>query len=102
MLRASVGEFDTLITGDVKTEVEAQLALAYDLSGTELLVAGHHGSRYSTGETLLDATGAQRAIVSCGYNAYGHPTEETLERLQNHGIEIYRTDQLGSVTVRLN
>ena len=46
--------------------------------------------------------GAQRAIVSCGYNAYGHPTEETLERLQNHGIEIYRTDQLGSVTVRLN
>ena len=82
--------------------MEAQLALAYDLSGTELLVAGHHGSRYSTGDTLLDATGAQRAIVSCGYNAYGHPTEETLERLKNHGIEIYRTDQLGSVTVRLN
>lgn len=102
MLRASVGDFDTLITGDVKTEVEAQLALAYDLSGTELLVAGHHGSRYSTGETLLDATGAQCAIVSCGYNSYGHPTEEALARLQNHGMEIYRTDQLGSVTVRLN
>lgn len=102
MLRASVGDFDTLITGDVRTNVEAQLASAYDLSGTELLIAGHHGSRYSTGDTLLDAVGARCAIVSSGYNTYGHPTAETLERLENHGITIYRTDQLGSVTVRMN
>lgn len=102
MLRASVGEFDTLITGDVRTEVEAQLASAYDLGGTELLIAGHHGSRYSTGDTLLDAVGARCAIVSSGYNAYGHPTAEALERMENHGILIYRTDQLGSVTVRMD
>lgn len=102
MLRASVEDFDTLITGDVRTDVEAQLASAYDLGGTELLIAGHHGSRYSTGDTLLDATGARCAIVSSGYNTYGHPTAEALERLQNHGITIYRTDQLGNVTVRMN
>lgn len=102
MLRASVGDFDTLITGDVRTDVEAQLASAYDLGGTELLIAGHHGSRYSTGDTLLDATGARCAIVSSGYNPYGHPTAEALSRLQNHGITIYRTDRLGSVTVRMN
>lgn len=102
MLRASVGDFDTLITGDVRTDVEAQLASAYNLGDTELLIAGHHGSRYSTGDTLLEATGAQCAIVSSGYNTYGHPTAEALERLQNHGITIYRTDQLGNVTVRMN
>lgn len=102
LLRASVGDFDTLITGDVRTDVEAQLASAYDLGGIELLVAGHHGSRYSTGDTLLEATGARCAIVSSGYNTYGHPAPEALERLQNHGITIYRTDQLGSVTVRMN
>ena len=102
MLRASIGDFDTLITGDVRTDVEAQFASAYDLGGTELLIAGHHGSRYSTGDTLLGATGAQYAIVSSGYNTYGHPTAETLSRLQEHGIEIYRTDQIGNVTVRLN
>lgn len=102
MLRATVEDFDTLITGDVRTDVEAQLASAYDLGSTELLIAGHHGSRYSTGDTLLDATGARCAIVSSGYNTYGHPTADALERLQNHGITIYRTDQLGNVTVRMN
>lgn len=102
MLRASVGDFDTLITGDVRTDVEAHLVSAYDLGGTELLIAGHHGSRYSTGNTLLDAVDARCAIVSSGYNTYGHPTADALERLQNHGITIYRTDQLGNVTVRMD
>lgn len=101
MLRVSDGDFDTLITGDVTTEVEQMLAAAYDLSGTELFIAGHHGSKHASGDVLLDELGATGAIISCGYNNYGHPTPEALGRLREHEMEIYRTDQLGNVTVRM-
>lgn len=101
-LRVSYGDFDTLITGDVDTKVERQLAETQELAGTELIVAGHHGSRYATGDDLLEAVGASRAIVSCGYNSYGHPTEETLARLAAHDITVYRTDELGTVTIPMD
>lgn len=42
------------------------------------------------------------AIISVGYNNYGHPTSDTLERLQAHHIPIYRTDQMGDITVHLS
>ena len=101
MLRVSRGDFDVLVTGDVTIGVEDVLASEYDLSGTELLIAGHHGSRYATGDTLLTATGAGAAVISCGYNNYGHPTPETLDRLAGHGVAVWRTDEQGSVTIRM-
>ena len=101
MLRVSCGDFDTLVTGDVTTTVEAQLAVMYDLGGTELFIAGHHGSARASGDTLLDALDARCAIVSCGYNGYGHPPEEALARLRAHGLMICRTDEIGNVTVRM-
>lgn len=101
MLRLSDGDFDALVTGDVTTEVEQMLAAAYDLTGTELFIAGHHGSKHASGDVILDELGATGAIISCGYNSYGHPTPEAMARLSEHGIKIYRTDQLGSVTVRM-
>lgn len=101
MLRISDGDFDTLITGDVTIEVEQMLAASYDLTGTELFVAGHHGSKHASGDVLLDELGATGAIISCGYNSYGHPTPEAMARMSEHGIKIYRTDTLGSVTIRM-
>lgn len=101
MLRVSHGDFDTLVTGDVTTGVEAELAAQYDLTDTELYIAGHHGSRYASGDTLLSALGAEAAVVSCGYNKYGHPTEEALERLARHGLAVWRTDLDGNVMIRM-
>ena len=101
MLRLSDGAFDALVTGDVTTEVEQQLANLYDLEGTELFIAGHHGSKHASGDALLNELGATGAIISCGYNTYGHPTPEAMARLSEHEIEIYRTDTLGNVTVRM-
>ena len=101
LLRCSCGDFDALITGDAPAAVEQALVGQTDLSGTELYIVGHHGSAKSSCDALLDALQAETAIVSCGYNSYGHPTEEVLSRLRSHGITIYRTDQDGTVTVRM-
>ena len=62
-------------------------------------MVGHHGSKYSTDPKLLDALRPEEAIVSVGYNNYGHPTPETLGRLAERGIDVYRTDELGTVTI---
>ncbi len=101
MLRITRGGFDTMITGDVTIAVENALAAEYDLSDTELFIAGHHGSGHASGDTLLDALGAETAVISCGWNTYGHPTQETLDRIKAHGMTILRTDEDGSVTLRM-
>lgn len=101
MLRVTHADFDVLVTGDVTAAVEGMLAQQYDLAGTEVLVAGHHGSRFASGDALLSALGARLAVVSCGYNNYGHPTQETLDRLARYGLSVLRTDRDGTVTIRM-
>ena len=67
----------------------------------ELLIVGHHGSKYSTSEELLAATTPQMAIISVSaYNSYGHPAQEVLDRLTAYDCEIFRTDRDGTVIFR--
>ena len=95
------GKCDTLITGDLSAAAERQLLRDYDLPDLEVLVVGHHGSKYSTCEELLIATAPDAAIISVGaMNSYGHPTGEVLERLKNAGCAVYRTDLHGTITYR--
>jgi competence protein ComEC len=89
------------VTGDVNATVERRLVESAALPDFELLVAGHHGSRYSTSYELLDAINAETAIISVGYNNYGHPTEDVLWRLSAYGMEILRTDEVGNVAIRI-
>ena len=95
----TAGDFDALITGDMNSAVEHRLVKYGNLPDIELLVAGHHGSKYSTSEELLLETKPETAVISTGYNTYGHPAPETLERLAAAGCDIYRTDWSGTVTV---
>ena len=97
----SAGDFDALITGDADELVERMLVKYCGLPDIELLLAGHHGSKYSTGQPLLDALRPELAVISVGYNSYGHPAEETLARLEASGAKIYRTDEKGTVTISL-
>lgn len=99
---ASNGDFDTLITGDMGADVEQQLLAHAVLPDLEVLVAGHHGSKASTSEQLLAATAPDYAFLSVGeHNSYGHPAQETLERLAAAGCRIYRTDLQGTITLRV-
>lgn len=100
MCRLSLGDWNALITADASTAAENELLERVELDGTELLVVGHHGSRYSSGERLLAALNADTAVISVGYNNYGHPTYETLERLSAYGLDIYRTDLNKTVEIR--
>ena len=96
----SQGDFDVLITGDVNTEMERRLVKYGDLPDIEVLVAGHHGSHYSTGEVLLDATLPELVLISVGAeNSYGHPHEETLNRIDAAGAVAWRTDIQGDLIV---
>jgi competence protein ComEC len=65
----------------------------------DLLVVGHHGSRHSTSNELLNATKPDIAIIPVGRNSFGHPAQEVLYRLERVGAAVYRTDEHGNITV---
>ena len=93
----SAGSFDALVTGDMDGIVERRLIKYKDLPDIELLIVGHHGAGSSTTEELLLAGTPELAVISSGYNPYGHPALETLERLGAARCDIYRTDLMGTV-----
>jgi competence protein ComEC len=64
-----------------------------------LLKIGHHGSRGATGDPWLDELTPVVAVVSVGFNNYGHPSSETLARLKAHRVELWRTDRDGQIDV---
>ncbi|MBM7636569.1 DNA internalization-related competence protein ComEC/Rec2 [Streptococcus saliviloxodontae] len=87
-----------LFTGDLEKEGEEQLLATYPHLGVDILKAGHHGSKGSSSPAFLDAIGARVALISVGKdNRYKHPHQETLERFEERGMTVYRTDQLGAL-----
>lgn len=91
-------EYDILITGDMDAYAEMRLMSRWELPDVELLVAGHHGAKSSTSQVLLDKLRPETAVISVGEdNRYGHPHEETLTRLEQMGVQIYRTDLMGDL-----
>jgi beta-lactamase superfamily II metal-dependent hydrolase len=82
-----------LLTGDLAYEETVLPKLA----PVTILKAAHHGSRFSTSHTFLDMVAPKEAVISVGDNTYGHPTPEVLQRLAEHNVTVFRTDQLGSI-----
>lgn len=101
MLLLSHGDYDVLITGDSPAKSERRLVREYGIADVELYMVGHHGSKYSNCDDILESIGAQNAIISVGYNSYGHPTEEVLERLAQYGYNVQRTDEDGNIQIRI-
>ena len=91
------GDTSFLFTGDAEREEEQEILNAgYDLSATVLKV-GHHGSKNSTTYPFLREIMPQYAVISVGDNSYGHPTEDTLSRLRDADVKVYRTDMQGDI-----
>ena len=98
----SMGDFDLLITGDMDSATEAALLETYPLPDLEVLLAGHHGSKYATSQTLLEETRPEVGIISVGPNTFGHPTAEAMGRMTGAGMDLYRTDRQGNILIRVH
>ncbi len=111
VLLLSYGKFSCLFTGDLEEEgeedfltyirdTEVDRALISQLDHLAVLKVAHHGSRYATSEDFLRTVNAACAVISCGANnRYGHPSEETVERLQEKNMKIYDTRYEGQISV---
>ncbi|MBY6836008.1 MBL fold metallo-hydrolase [Clostridium botulinum] len=92
------GNTSYLFTGDAESLSEGEiLAKQLDISA-DVLKLGHHGSHSSTSQAFLDKVNPKYAIVSCGKgNDYGHPHQETIDKLNAKNINILRTDVSGTI-----
>lgn len=100
MIRFQFGNASFLFTGDGEATEEADiLATQHDLPA-DVLKVGHHGSSTSTSPAFLQAVHPVCAVISCGAgNDYGHPHQETLDKLSEAGVTVYRTDLSGTITM---
>ncbi len=98
VLRAGIGRWSALLTGDVERDAEEVLA-ERDVRA-DVLKVGHHGSRTSSTAVLLDAVHPRIALISCGlHNTFGHPHASVVEALSMRGIRTWRTDRNGTIDV---
>lgn len=88
-----------LFTGDAEEESEAEMQENGFPLEADVYKAAHHGSSSASTEGFLEEVNPSYAVISCGEdNSYGHPHAEVLNRLHQRGIEVFRTDQQGSIT----
>ena len=90
-----------LIMGDAGTAAELSLLASGLASDTNVLVVGHHGSKTASGAMFLKALQPDTAVISVGYNSYGQPADEVLDRLARYCGEVLRTDEDGTVTISM-
>ena len=97
------GDFEVLLTGDV--EQEALNKIDFDqISGLidgrlDVFKVCHHGSRAGLSKEIVEKFRPIYCVISCGEdNKFGHPHQEVVDYLENHGCKVLRTDQQGTVT----
>lgn len=102
VVKLTFGQVSLMFTGDAEQDSEGQILLRSQVQPTSaILKVGHHGSRTSTTQAFLDAVDPEVAVILCGKdNNYGHPHEETLQKLAAAGVDIYRTDLHGTIVVQ--
>lgn len=95
-----------MVTGDLLEADEHEMVDYYkgtDELECDILKVAHHGSKSSSSEEFLDAAKPRIAVIQCGRNNfYGHPHQQTLERLEKRKIKIFRTDLSGAVGIDIH
>ena len=102
VLRLHFGGRTILLPGDAEKQVEREILseTSPEAMHSDVLKIGHHGSKNSTAPEFLAAVQPRFGIISAGEdNPYGHPSAELLERLDNAGVFILRTDRDGAVHI---
>ena len=96
-----------LFTGDIEEKAEKKILDLYQSNLKELectiLKVAHHGSKTSSIQTFLDIVKPKIALIGVGEdNNFGHPNEGVIQRLNDIGCKIYRTDKNGEITAKIN
>lgn len=99
--------FSVLFTGDIEEKAEKEILEIYnEEKGTlfsDVLKVAHHGSKTSTMEEFLKTVNPKMALIGVGKNnMFHHPSEETIKKLKKCRTSIYRTDEMGEITIRVN
>ena len=103
VIKVSFGEMDILMTGDAEKSVEKAMLSSSENLECEVLKLGHHGSDSSTTQVFLDVVNPTYALVSCEVgNSYHHPCLETMKKLEEKQVELYRTDEIGDVELSIS
>jgi competence protein ComEC len=101
VLEVTYKKRSVLLTGDAERPVENEMLADGELHAVTLLKVGHHGSKTSSSEQFLSQVTPQFAFISDGYmNQFHHPSPEVLQRLAQHHVIVFRTDQRGLITFR--
>lgn len=102
VLKVSFGEMDIIMTGDAEKEVEEIILDSGVNIDAEIFKLGHHGSDTSNSEEFLDTISPEYALISAKVgNKYEHPIKSTMEKLEERDIEVYRTDENGTVILTI-
>jgi competence protein ComEC len=98
VFKLTYGETSFLFPGDISRSVEMDILDSGADLDSDVLKIAHHGSKTSTSRDFLSVVSPNAAVISCGVdNSYGHPNAETLEVLEEYGINIFRTDLQGDI-----
>ena len=91
------------MTGDAECQIEKDILQIDENIKSTILKVGHHGSKTATTQEFLEAIKPSYALISCGLNnKFKHPSKEVLERLNNQNVEIFRTDEHGTVMLTIS
>ena len=100
VVRIAFHDLALLFTGDIGTEAERDLIKRRQYLKCDLLKVPHHGSKSSSSEGFVSAVRPPAAVVTVGRgNPYHHPSDDVLERYENNGAGIYRTDRDGAIVL---
>jgi competence protein ComEC len=103
VIKLTYGQTSFLFTGDISQDVESEISQRNTDIHSSVLKAPHHGSRFSSSMDFLLSVNPEIIIITAGKgNVYGLPNPEVLERYQNIGAEIYRTDVHGAIELTSN
>lgn len=103
VMRLQIGQSSFLLMGDAEDDTETSILQSGLEVESDVLKVGHHGSNSSTSDAFLNAVSPSIAIISAGLNnPYGHPNNETLDKLFSRGIAIYGTYKSGSIVAAAN
>ncbi|SDP56457.1 competence protein ComEC [Halobacillus aidingensis] len=98
VLDSVIGGKRWLFTGDISAPIEREIVKRNRIGQKDVLKVAHHGSHTSTSEELLKRVNPKIGLISAGLdNRYGHPHEEVVERLTEHGVVLLQTNRHGAV-----